>query len=122
MGLASRNRWRLKPRLADLAAHNEFEKIPALLAQLQRGVIAEVSLGAVILLIVGMMGITPPARHVQPDWPFSFRLDWSNLAASADVRFLTNTGGALCIVGIVLLACAVFNAPLPPLDNCRGRA
>ena len=108
MGLASRNRWHLKPRLANLAAHSEFEKIPALLARLQRGVIAEVSLGAVILLIVGMMGITPPARHVQPVWPLSFRLDWNNLAASADVRFLTNTGGALSIVGIVLLASAVF--------------
>jgi putative copper export protein/mono/diheme cytochrome c family protein/peroxiredoxin len=108
MGLASRNRWRLKPRLANLAAHSEFEKIPVLLTQLQRGVIAEVSLGAVILLIVGMMGITPPARHVQPVWPFSFRLDWSNLAASADVRFLTNTGATLSIVGIVLLASAVF--------------
>jgi len=108
IGLASRNRWRLKPRLGNLAAHNEFEKIPEPLAQLQRGVITEASLGAAILLIVGMMGITPPARHVQPGWPFSFRLDWSNLAASADVRFLTNTGGALSIVGIVLLACAVL--------------
>ena len=108
MGLASRNRWHLKPRLANLAAHSEFEKIPALLAHLQRGVIAEVSLGAVILLIVGMMSITPPARHVQPVWPLSFRLDWSNLAASADIRFLTYTGAALSIVGIVLLASAVF--------------
>ena len=108
MGLASRNRWHLKPRLANLAAHGEFEKIPALLAHLQHGVIAEVSLGAVILLIVGMMSITPPARHVQPVWPFSFRLDWSNLAASADIRFLTYTGATLSIVGIVLLASAVF--------------
>jgi copper resistance protein D len=108
MGLASRNRWRLKPRLSALASHNDFEKIPPLLAQLRRGVIAEVSIGAAILLIVSVMGITPPARHVQPDWPFSFRLDWSNLAASADVRFLANTGGALSIVGIVLLACGFF--------------
>ena len=108
MGMASRNRWHLKPRLDNLAAHSEFEKIPVLLAHLQRGVIAEVSLGAVILLIVGMMSITPPARHVQPDWPFSFRLDWSNLAASADIRFLTYTGATLSIVGIVLLASAVF--------------
>ena len=108
IGLASRNRWRLKPRLGDLANHNDLEKIPEPLAQLQRGVITEASLGAAILLIVGMMGITPPARHVQPGWPFSFRLDWSNLAASADVRFLTNTGGVLSIVGIVLLACAVL--------------
>ena len=108
MGLAGRNRWRLKPRLANLAAHHEFEKIPRLLAQLQCAVIAEVSLGAVILVIVGVMGITPPARHVQPVWPLSFRLDWNNPAASADVRLLANTGAALSIVGIVLLVSAVL--------------
>ena len=107
MGLAARNRWRLKPRLSDLANHNDLGKIPELLAQLQRGVIAEVSLGAAILLIVAMMGITPPARHVQPDWPFSFRLDWSNLALSPDARFSLNTGGVLAIVGTVLLVFAV---------------
>src|SRR5262249_36439518 len=83
MGLASRNRWRLKPRLDALTSHDDLEKIPPLLAQIRRGVMGEVSLGAAILLIVGAMGITPPARHVQPDWPFSFRLDWNNLAASA---------------------------------------
>ena len=107
IGLASRNRWRLKPRLSDLANHNDLGKIPELLAQLQGGVIAEVSLGAAILLIVGMMGITPPARHVQPDWPFSFRLDWSNLALSPDARFSLNTGGVLAIVGMVFLVVAV---------------
>jgi copper resistance protein D len=107
MGLASRNRWRLKPRLSDLANHNDLGNIPILLAQLRRSVIAEVSLGAAILLIVGMMSITPPARHVQPDWPFSFRLDWSNLALSPDARFSLNTGGVLSIVGTVLLAFAV---------------
>src|SRR5262245_20155958 len=72
MGLASRNRWRLKPRLDALTSRYSFEKIPPLLAQIRRGVIGEVSLGAAILLIVGIMGITPPARHVQPDWPLSF--------------------------------------------------
>ena len=107
MGLASRNRWRLKPRLNALASHNDLDKIPQLLTQLQRSVIAEVSLGAAILLVVGMMSVTPPARHVQPDWPFSFRLDWSNVAASPGVRFVLNTGAALSIVGIVLLACGV---------------
>ncbi len=107
IGLASRNRWRLKPRLSDLANHNDLGKIPALLAQLRRSVIAEASLGAAILVIVGVMSITPPARHLQPDWPFSFRLDWSNLALSPDARFSLNTGGVLSIVGTVLLVFAV---------------
>jgi putative copper resistance protein D len=107
MGLASRNRWRLKPRLSDLANHNDIGKTPALLAQFRRSVIAEVSLGAAILVIVGVMSITPPARHVQPDWPFSFRLDWSNLVLSPDARFSLNTGGVLSIVGMALLVFAV---------------
>ena len=107
MGLASRNRWRLKPRLSDLGSHNDLEKMPEILAQLRRSVIAEVSLGAAILVIVAIMGITPPARHVQPDWPFPFRLDWTNLALSADGRFALNTGAALSIVGTILLACSV---------------
>jgi putative copper export protein/mono/diheme cytochrome c family protein/peroxiredoxin len=107
MGLASRNRWRLKPRLSDLANQNDLEKMPELLAQLRRNVIAEVSLGAAILVIVAIMGITPPARHVQPDWPFPFRLDWTNLALSPDSRFALNTGTALSSVGILLLLFAV---------------
>jgi putative copper export protein/mono/diheme cytochrome c family protein/peroxiredoxin len=107
MGLASRNRWRLKPELSNLVNHNEFDKVPNLLAQLRRSVIAEVSLGVAILLIVAIMGITPPARHVQPDWPFPFRLDWVNLGLSPDARFALNTGAAASIVGIILLLVAV---------------
>ena len=107
MGLAGINRWRLKPRLSDLAKHNDLENTPEILAQLRRSVIAEVSLGAVILLIVAVMGITPPARHVQPDWPFPFRFDWTNLALSADGRFALNTGAGLSIVGTILLASSV---------------
>jgi putative copper export protein/mono/diheme cytochrome c family protein len=103
LGLASRNRWRLKPQLSDLANHNDLDKMPSLLARLRRSVIAEVSLGAAILVIVAIMGITPPARHVQPDWPFPFRLDWVNSALSPDGRFALNTGATLAIVGIVLL-------------------
>jgi copper resistance protein D len=107
MGLASRNRWRLKPRLSNLVNRNDLDKIPNLLAQLRRSVIAEVSLGTTILMIVAIMGITPPARHVQPDWPFPFRLDWVNLALSPDGRFALHTGAALSILGILLLLFAV---------------
>src|SRR5262249_14454308 len=60
MGLAARNRWYLKPQLVESATHDAFDKIPPLLAHLQRGVIAEVTLGVLILLLVGAMSITPP--------------------------------------------------------------
>jgi putative copper export protein/mono/diheme cytochrome c family protein/peroxiredoxin len=107
MGLASKNRWRLKPRLSDLTNRNQLDKMPEILAQLRRSVIAEAILGAAILVIVAIMAITPPARHVQPDWPFPFRLDWVNLALSPDSRFALNTGAALSSVGILLLLFAV---------------
>jgi putative copper export protein/mono/diheme cytochrome c family protein len=107
LGLASRNRWRLKPRLSNLANHNDLDKMPNPLAQLRRSVIAEVSLGVAILVIVAIMGITPPARHVQPDWPFPFRLDWVNPTLSPDGRFALNTGAGLSIGGIVLLLLAI---------------
>ena len=53
---------------------------------LERNVLIEIVLGLAILLIVGFMGVTPPARHVQPDWPFSFRWDWSVLAKAPQAR------------------------------------
>ncbi|HSF57653.1 MAG TPA: copper homeostasis membrane protein CopD [Candidatus Binatia bacterium] len=107
MGLASRNRWRLKPGLSDLAKNNDFEKMPEILAQLRRSVIGETVLGAAILVIVAIMGITPPARHVQPGWPFPFRLDWTNVPSSADVRFALDTSVTFLIIGTVLLVSAV---------------
>ena len=63
------------------------------------------------MLIVAVMGITPPASHVQPDWPFSFRLDWSNLGSSPDIRFVFNAGGLLSIAGILLLVYVILTRP-----------
>lgn len=62
------------------------EPIAAPPRTLERNVLMEISLGLAILLVVGFMGVTPPARHVQPDWPFSFRWDWSVLAKAPKAR------------------------------------
>jgi putative copper resistance protein D len=106
LGLATRNSFYLKPRLR--ALRNRQDGAIDLLVRLRRNVIAEFGLGAAILLVVAGMGVTPPARHVQPDWPFSIRLDWrTNIPRTAEARSQINKGGAAALAGIALLAFAV---------------
>mgnify|MGYP003346374119 CR=1 FL=1 len=33
-----------------------------------------------------MLGSTPPARHVQPEWPLAFRWDWSLMDSAPKTR------------------------------------
>lgn len=73
VGIAAMNFLRLKPQLL---ASDSGETLANLLRRLRRNVTAEAALGATILLVVGALGITPPALHTQPSWPFSFRLRW----------------------------------------------
>ena len=96
------NRLRLKPIIATKESADETRLA---LGRLSRNVVIEAALGVVILLIVGHMGVTPPARHVQPDWPFSFRWDWTIVEKSprafAEVQrgAIWFTIGAIAIIG-----------------------
>lgn len=85
--IAARNLLRLKPQLLAAQASGPAETLRELLRRLARNVTAEACLGATILVIVGALGITPPALHTQPSWPFPFRLSWEakkNLPLAVD--------------------------------------
>jgi putative copper resistance protein D len=73
---AAVNRLKLTPRLAE---HDPGAAIA--MRPLQRNSLLEAALGLVILVIVGALGAIPPAVHVEPWWPLSFRLDGEALAA-----------------------------------------
>ncbi len=107
MGLAALNLLRLKPRLL-AASPQESSQFPALLSRLKRNVVAEASLGAIILLIVGAMNVTPPARHIQPNWPFSFRWNWDLMKGSPKIRSQVNAGKALASLGLLTFCAAAF--------------
>src|SRR5262245_3138184 len=77
------------------------EKMPALAKKLRRNIIIESFFGVLILVIVGHMGVTPPARHVQPDWPFSFRWDWSVLEKAPKARAEVERGAVWAVVGVL---------------------
>jgi putative copper export protein/mono/diheme cytochrome c family protein/peroxiredoxin len=107
LAFASRNLLYLKPRLSAVMVPEREEQATSLLAQLKRSVIGEVTFGATILVIVAMMGITPPARHVQPEWPFSFRLDWNAIKASPQAGSQVTYGSALSLLGVALFGFAL---------------
>src|SRR5581483_11495807 len=74
LALAAMNLLHVRPRMLVTPARGP--KFLGLLATLKRNTLAEAGLGAAILMIVAFLGVTPPARHVQPEWPFAFRLSW----------------------------------------------
>jgi putative copper resistance protein D len=58
--LAADNRLRLLPRMAQA----ENERSAGALRQLRRNTMLEIALGLVIIYVVGVLGLTPPAGHV----------------------------------------------------------
>jgi putative copper resistance protein D len=83
IALAAANRLRWTPRLA--AASGE----PGLARQrLRRNAIAETSLGAAVLGVVGALGVTVPALHTQTVWPFPYTLaEWRIVPARPTTYF-----------------------------------
>jgi putative copper export protein/mono/diheme cytochrome c family protein/peroxiredoxin len=76
LALAALNLCRERPRLRQAVAEPELTATWPVLARLRRNVLGELLLGVCILVVVGALGIIPPALHAQPTWPFSWRLSW----------------------------------------------
>jgi putative copper resistance protein D len=72
--------------------------------QLQRNAFIEAGLGAVVLLVVGALGTTPPALHVQPQWPLPFRLSLDALEARPGARSEALAATIIAFGGLALLA------------------
>jgi len=104
LAIAAQNLLRLKPRL--LAAPPAGSEVAGddPLRRLRRNVLAEAGLGASILLLVGALGITPPALHTQPTWPFPFRRSWEANKDLPGVRTMVIAGGAGALLGAGVLA------------------
>jgi putative copper resistance protein D len=104
VSVAAFNRLRLTPRLAQgpsAAARNA-------LTGLARNSAIEAVAGALILLIVGVLGTMPPGLHQQATWPFSLRLntaafDDPNLQAALLGTLGAIAFGAVLIVGGILV-------------------
>lgn len=106
IAIAAVNLLKLKPRILALRVEQSAARIAELLHRLRRNVTREAILGACILIIVGMMSVTPPARHVQPEWPFAFRWYWNTASVSAKIRAQLADAQWLAGAGAIGIVCA----------------
>src|SRR4029453_223140 len=86
LGPAMLNLLDRRPQLLAGAATPRWDHCHQLLTRLQRHVLGEIVLGGGILVLVGWLGSVPPARHVDPVWPFAFRIVWQDRVGWMDVR------------------------------------
>jgi putative copper resistance protein D len=98
LSVAALNLLRLKPRVvgarsAEAARHG--------LGRLQQSLLLEGAMGVLILLIVGGLGVTAPARHTAPTWPFAFRLDWDATKDLPGVRARVAVGSQVATFGLI---------------------
>ena len=102
LAVAALNRYRLVPSL-DRAEDGQGPR----LGHLARNVLIEAGIGGAILLVVGFLGITPPAHHEAPVWPFAFRLTWTAPAEVPGDGVALLVGGLGVLLGLLVLACGV---------------
>jgi putative copper export protein/mono/diheme cytochrome c family protein len=97
---AAVNRLKLTPSLAQADAATAMRR-------LQRNSFFEALLGLGVLAIVGALGAIPPALHVEPWWPLSFRFDGQAFAAP-EVRLnaILAAGSAAAAVAAIAAAFA----------------
>jgi putative copper export protein/mono/diheme cytochrome c family protein len=98
--LAAHNRLRLTPRLVDADARPR--------RALRRNALLEVTLGTVIVAIVGALGTMVPGAHQSPVWPFAFALDWSPATLSAQARGVVWASALLALAAIALIIAGVY--------------
>ncbi|MBI4638766.1 MAG: CopD family protein [Candidatus Rokubacteria bacterium] len=107
----------LVPILA-LAAWNRTRLVPALsgdgptvgrpaMRMLARFVATEGLLALLLLGLVAAMGVTPPARHEQPTWPFGFRLSNAAIAGVPGQTWPVLVGSQVALFGVVGILCAL---------------
>jgi len=113
LAAATLGRRRLLPRLGGDAA---TVGRPAM-RRLAASVTVETCCVLAILLVVVALGVSPPARHEQPEWPLPFRLALGALADTPDARPFVLIGSQLAVLGVVVALCsmALRSARLPLL-------
>ena len=94
MALAATNRLVLTRRIAQGSL--------AALSSLRRNALIEVAAGIGIVVIVGVLGITVPAAHDSPVWPFGYTLEWPH-EESMPIRAALSGLGVAMVAGVLAI-------------------
>jgi putative copper export protein/mono/diheme cytochrome c family protein len=104
LGLAVANRGYLAPRLSG------GDRRAASL--LRRNAILEITAGIGVVIIVGALGVTVPAAHQAPVWPFDHTLSWQRIQESAWVQLVLAAAGTVaCIAAAIVVKGALSRPP-----------
>jgi putative copper resistance protein D len=103
LAAAALGRRRLLPALGGEAA---TVGRPAM-RRLAGSVAVEAACVLAILGVVTLLGVSPPARHEQPDWPLSFRLAIGALNDTPDAWPFVLVGSQIVILGVVAALCSL---------------
>jgi putative copper resistance protein D len=68
--------------------------------RLRAFVAVEAAVALAILTVVAVMGVTAPARHEQPVWPFTFRLASDSVAYAPETRPFVLVGSQIAVLGL----------------------
>jgi putative copper resistance protein D len=79
--------------------------------RIQRNVVAEAVMVGAILVVVGVIVLTTPARHDEIAWPFSFRFDWTATKYFPGVQTQVAIGSQVATLGLVALLLALVIRP-----------
>jgi putative copper resistance protein D len=107
LGIAAGNLLDLVPRLGRAVAGQAAAR-PGDPGRLLRRVTAEAAIGAMILAVVAVLGLTTPAAHATPSWPFAFRFSWEATRALAGVQTRVAIGSQVALFGLVAALLAVI--------------
>jgi putative copper resistance protein D len=104
LGFAAMNRRRVVPALGGEAVTIGR---PAM-RRLAAAVTMEALLVTAVLGVVATLGVTPPARHEQAAWPFTFRLTTSALETAPATQWQVLVGSQVAVIGLVVILCAAM--------------
>jgi putative copper resistance protein D len=92
--------------LPALAGDGDTVGRPAM-RRLARFVGIEAALALAMLGLVAALGVTAPARHEQPWWPFPYRLTFDVVVDAPDLRLQALLGSQVAVAGLVGLVAAL---------------
>jgi putative copper resistance protein D len=88
IALAAANRMRWTPQLRATSPEAGLAR-----RRLRRNAIAETSLGAAVLGVVGALGVTVPALHSQTVWPFPYTIEAGSIVSAYPTTYFVSPVG-----------------------------
>lgn len=78
---------------------------------LRRNATLEIAFGVGVTAIVGALGVTVPAAHQPPIWPFDHTLSFDSIQQSAWMQLVVATTGAIACIAVVAIVAGALSRP-----------